>query len=128
MVQLGDVFEVPISKERKGYVQFVTTDSCELNSDVIRVFSKRYHVSDTPNLKDIVDGDIDSFYHVYLKVGVKTNVWHKIGNVPGEEGFDAPYLRSSEDYGNPDVRVSQNWFVWRTTDSSPRYVGKLSEK
>lgn len=41
----GDIFEVTINDAEKMYFQYICNDSLQLNSNVIRVFKKRYQSS-----------------------------------------------------------------------------------
>ena len=46
--KIGDVFEVIISDTEKKYMQYVVSDLTQLNSDVVRVFSKIYLIHEEP--------------------------------------------------------------------------------
>lgn len=63
------------------------------------------------------------------KLGVKMNVWEKVG-LTKDVGVRSEILfRGSDDSGSlvggEPVRVSDNWYVWRIGDPEFTYVGKL---
>lgn len=123
-VKEGDIFEVPLENNTKGYFQFIMLDLTQLNSEVIRVFKKRYEARDTPDLEDVVQDEVQFYAHIVIKLGVKMNLWNKVGNVGLESNFEAPYFRGSNDYGNPEVKVSKSWFIWRANEDFVQ-VGEL---
>ncbi len=40
--KIGDVFSVPINDTEKRFMQLVAFDLTQLNSDVVRIFHKKY--------------------------------------------------------------------------------------
>ena len=59
--KLGDVFSIKIDDKFKKYIQYIANDLTQLNSDVIKVFKETYSIKSTPDLSEVVKGDID-FY------------------------------------------------------------------
>lgn len=128
--KIGDVFSVNVSDFSKKYFQLVAFDLLQLNSDVIRVFKKQYSFDYTPNLAEIVNGEIEFYAHCITKIGVKMNIWEKAGNI-GEVGNTSDVLfRDTNDYGTvigvQPIKVSNNWYIWRINDESFSRVGKLT--
>ena len=78
----GDIFEVPLDNNTKGYFQFIMLDLTQLNSEVIRVFRKQYPHDETIHLAEIVKDEVHFYAHVIIKFGVKMGLWKKIGNLP----------------------------------------------
>lgn len=76
----SDIFEVIISDKEKTYFQYLCMDPLQLNSDVIRVFKQKYHLSDTPSINRITDDEVYFCVHVFLHKGVKEGYWKRIGN------------------------------------------------
>lgn len=62
-------------------------------------------------------------YLLLFAFGVKYGFWRKIGSVKPKDIPDIMF-RDSEDYGNPETRISKRWWVW-TVNGEQRYVGKL---
>jgi len=123
-IKEGDVFEVPLENNTKGYFQFIMLDLTQLNSEVIKVFKKRYEASESPNLEDVVKDEVQCYAHMVIKFGVKMNLWNKVGNVGLEPNIEAPYFRGSNDYGNSEIKVSKSWYVWRANEDFVQ-VGEL---
>jgi len=123
-VKEGDIFEVPLENNTKGYFQFIMLDSTQLNSEVIRVFKKRYQAEETPNLEEVVKDEIQLYAHVIIKFGIKTELWHKVGNISLESNVETPFFRGSNDYGDSNIKVSYDWFVWKTNENFTQ-VGEL---
>ncbi len=49
-----------------------------------------------------------------------------IGNAPVPGRIDVTF-RDSADYGNPSVKISSEWYIWKPNEEQ-KYVGKLPEK
>jgi len=127
--KIGDVFSVRINNTSKKYFQYVISDLTQLNSDVIRVFKKVHPIKSNPDLSEIVSGEVEFYAHCVTKLGLKMNLWKKVGNT-NEVGNTTDILfRDTNDYGSKvgekPIRVSQNWHVWRINDKDFTRIGKL---
>ena len=119
------MFEVPLKSRMKGYIQYIGNDLTQLNSDVIRVFKRRDKVEAEISVDDILKDGIDFYSHVVdVQHGVKDGSWSKIGNSENLGDLKAPFFRSSRDYGDPSIKVSHKWDVWRMNETD-EYVGEL---
>ena len=110
--KVGDVFEVKISDHEKKYMQYIVSDLTQLNSDVVRVFSKIYNIQDNPSLEEIINGEVQFYLHCVTKLGIKMGCWTLYGNTSEVGNYSNVVFRCSEDYGNPQVKVSYDWYVW----------------
>lgn len=128
-MRIGDVFYAQIDSKYKKYFQYIAKDLNMLNSDVIRVFKKKYKEKETPELSEIMKDDIDFYAHCVVKWGVKMGLWKKEGNYQSEINFDNVLFRDTDDCGKTNseeiVRISENWHVWKINDSEFTHVGKL---
>lgn len=125
--KIGDVFSVRLDDSSKKYFQYVSNDLTQLNSDVIRVFKKAYPINEAPDLRKVVEGEVEFYAHCVTKWGVKLDFWEKVGNV-NNIGKSETLFRDTNDYGSKpgeQVKVSHNWYVWRTNDADFTQVGKL---
>jgi len=118
---IGDVFTVKINESYIKYFQLIAFDLTQLNSDVIRVFKEEYSVNANPDLKDVINGDIDFYAHCTTIFGVKLGFWNKIGNIMDVGNIDVLF-RSSAD--SPKTKISNNWWIWRINEEQ-KWVGKL---
>ena len=125
--KIGDVFEVKISDTEKKYMQYVVSDLTQLNSDVVRVFSKIYLIHEEPLLEDIVSGDVQFYVHCATKLGLKMKCWSLYGNIHEVGDYSNVIFRCSEDFANPQVKVSKDWYIWHINGSFID-VGKLPPK
>ncbi len=126
-IKEGDLFEVQLDNNKKGYFQFVALDQTQLNSEVIRVFKSRYDISDKVEFDMITSDEIQFYIHTTIKFGIKQNLWTKVGNVQLEEDFTLPYFRESGDYGDPSVKISKDWYVWQVNEEMIP-VGSLNDE
>ncbi|MCS3557659.1 MULTISPECIES: hypothetical protein [unclassified Sphingobacterium] len=126
--KLGDVFFVKINDNSKKYFQYVTSDLTQLNSDVIRVFKNIYPMDVNPDLLEIVSGEVEFYAHCVTKLGVKMNLWEKIGNISEVGNITNIMFRGTTDYGvwigEEPIRISKKWYVW-TVNKPFKDVGKL---
>ena len=108
--KVGDVFEVPISSTEKRYMQYVVSDLTQLNSDVVRGFSKTYSVDDKPSLEEIVSDEVDFYAHCDSRFGIKMEYWTLYGNIQNMGNISDVYFSCTEDNGGG---LSYRWYVWR---------------
>ena len=129
VTKVGDVFSVKLDNEVKKYFQLIAFDLTQLNSDVIRAFKKVYPIHATPTLLDIVNDDVDFYAHCVTKLGIKMNLWEKVGNISEVGGTSTILFRDTDDYGvmvgEEPIKISHNWFVWHINDDKFTYVGNL---
>lgn len=123
--KIGDIFSVKIDDSNKKYFQLIAFDLTQLNSDVIRAFKKKYPVSSNQELMEILNDEVDFYAHCITKLGVKMGYWEKIGNVSNVGQVDHILFRDSGDYGNPQIKISQNWWVWKINQEQ-KQVGRLT--
>ncbi|CAA7386071.1 hypothetical protein [Chryseobacterium fistulae] len=127
--KIGDVFSVKIDEGNRKYFQLIAYDLTQLNSDVIRVFKKKYHVDENPDLSKVIKGEVDFHAHCVTKFGIKLDLWEKIGNSPNIDSISNVLFRDTNDYGSgpneEPVKISHNWFIWHINDETFTRVGKL---
>lgn len=124
-LKFGDIFQVSVDESIVRFFQYVATDATQLDSDVVRVFRGNYTQTTPADIEQIVREPIDFYAHVFLKIGLKQNHWKKVGHSVEIPEIDVLF-RNSNDYGNPKIRVSHDWYVWRINESFER-VGKLTQ-
>ncbi|NML22437.1 hypothetical protein HHL16_16250 [Pseudoflavitalea sp. G-6-1-2] len=122
--KIGDVFSAKVNSNKKKYFQYIISDITQLNSDVIRVFKNSYPIDSNPDLNDVISGEVEFYAHCITKLGVKMGYWNLIGNIPDVGRTDHILFRDSGDYGNPTIKVSQDWWVWKINEDQKR-VGEL---
>src|SRR5688572_3117118 len=96
---IGDVFSVNIDDSCRKFFQYVASDLTQLNSDVIRVFEKKFSIDETPKVSEIVNGTIAFYAHCVTKLGAKLGLWEKIENT-SEVGNLNFLFRGTDDYGS----------------------------
>jgi hypothetical protein len=123
--KIGDVFSVNIDERNKKYFQLIAFDLTQLNSDVIRGFKALYPINANLELSEITQGEVAFYAHCVTKFGVKMNLWEKAGNIIEVGKIEHILFRDSGDYGNPQIQISQDWWVWRINDKGFTKIGKL---
>ncbi|UZO82098.1 hypothetical protein NBT05_06395 [Aquimarina sp. ERC-38] len=130
--KIGDVFCAEIDKKSKRFFQLIAYDKIQLNSDVIRVFTKIYSVNQEPDLSEIISDNVEFYVHCATKIGLKLDLWKKVGNISNIGSIDKILFRSTNDYGTKHggvpLKVSHNWHVWRINDRDFTKVGKLTDE
>lgn len=124
--KIGDVFCAKLDNDSKKYLQYIVNDLTQLNSDVIRVFKQVFPIDATPDLTGVVNGEVEFYAHCVTKWGVKLGCWEKIGNIKNIGKIDVLF-RSSDDDGNLEIKVSNNWWVWKINEEQ-RKIGELTEE
>jgi len=122
-VVIGDLFFVNIDKSNKKYFQYIANDLTQLNSDVIRAFSKIYPIDANPDLLEIVNADVEFYAHCVTKWGLKLGLWKKEGNIQNVGEIDHILFRSSGD--EPKIKTSNNWWIWKINEPQ-KQIGRLT--
>ena len=133
VTKIGDIFCVEVDNAYKRYFQYFCNDLTQLNSDVIRVFKKRYPMDYKPKSEDIVKDDVDFYAHTILRNGIEDGLWYKVGKSKGEfeEEKKIPLFGTCDDtkYVNGEsvkVDPDNNWYLWKI--SCPfKSIGTLPE-
>jgi len=129
ITKVGDVFSVLVDEHTKKYFQYFANDLTQLNSDVIRVFVKKYALADKPDLSEVVKESIDFFAHTMINPGVKRGLWEKVGSCKDIGTVDV-YFRVTNDgfrkLGEEPIKISHNWYIWKINDDKFTRVGTLT--
>jgi hypothetical protein len=126
VTKIGEVFAVRLDDDSCKYFQYVANDLTQLNSDVIRAFKATQPILQKPDFPEILRGEVDFYAHCAVNLGVKLNLWEKVGRVADVGRVDVLF-RGTRDYGwrpGEEVRVSHNWYIWRVNEPR-RDVGEL---
>jgi hypothetical protein len=125
-IVVGDVFEVQLDHSSRRYFQYVADDASQLHSNVVRVFRGTFRFDEPLDICRVISGEIDFYIHVLLPIGLKLKAWRKCGNAPAPADHKVLF-RDSSDYGNPKIKISRNWFVWKI-NGPHEDVGELTPK
>ena len=126
--KIGDVFSVKIDENNKKYFQLIAFDLTQLNSDVIRTFTKLYPLDSNLDLSEVINGKVEFYAHCVTKFGLKMGYWESVGNIANIGNTTSILFRSTSDYGSKpgeQIKVSNNWYVWKINDDDFTRVGKL---
>jgi len=128
ITKVGDVFCVKLTESTKKYFQLIAFDLTQLNSDVIRAFKKEYPIETNTELLDVIKDEVEFYTHCNTNLGIKLNLWEKVGCIE-EIGKTADIIfRGSSDSGSKpgeQIKLSSNWYIWRIGDGDFTKVGKL---
>ena len=129
---IGDIFSIQINENAKRFFQLVAFDPLQLNSDVIRCFSKSYALDISPEMESIVSDEVLFYAHCATKLGLNMNVWTKVGKSKDIGNPQKILFRGTDDYGTKlgesPISTSSNWYVWQIGDEEFSHVGKLEGK
>ena len=122
--KVGDIFEVRLQGNKKGYLQYIGKDATQIGSDVVRVFEKRYTTEANPAIEDIVSDKIEFYTHVVsAEFGMQDDSWVRVGNSNNIGDLKTAFFRDPGDqpvrkenglYGLPNV--SKTWYLWRMNE------------
>lgn len=120
--KIGDIYVCKV-KGGSRYFQYICNDSSQLGSQVIAVFKENTFENEKKDFENIQFIEIDFFAHVAIALGVKMGCWHKLTNTP-IVSYGTILFRDTNDYGNSNVRHSDDWWVWEPNKPS-KHVGSL---
>jgi hypothetical protein len=128
--KIGDVFSVKIDEGNKKYFQLIIFDLTQLNSDVIRAFKKAYPIDASPDLSEIINGEVEFYAHCVTRWGLKMKLWDKVGNISEIGNISHILFRDTNDCGEliegKLIKISEKWYVWHINDEKFTRVGKLN--
>ena len=127
VTKIGDIFSVRLDDTHKKYFQYIANDLTQLNSDVIRCFSEKVPLDIDLEPSTIVLGNVEFHAHCITSLGVKLGCWEKIGHLKIELSSLNILFRDSNDYGNPNVKKSKDWYIWKINEGTEQ-VGELGER
>lgn len=131
VLKIGDVFCAEFEDGTKAYFQYIANDYSMLNSPVIRVFNTLYAIDKNIKIDDIVNDEIAFYTHSFIRIGVRQELWYKIGKSK-DLGLDKlenvifGCTHETDNKGNFSNSIDpiSNWFVWKVNKKVKR-VGKL---
>ncbi len=123
----GDVFEMPLTDNKKCYFQYICRDYCQeaYGTDVIVVFKKIYDKNYIANFAEITNDEISHIYHTTVGEGLKSYKWKKVGNYSPRSIDDVTFMLLDENYSDGNCK---KWKIWRIGDLDCKFVSKLPEK
>ena len=125
MTRVGDIFCVELG-EYKVYFQFVAVDTSQLNSTTIRVFETKYPLDYVFRAEEVVNDDVSFFAHTMLKVGLKQNLWTKVGKSKNLGDLDQVLFRTTSDW-TPYRLKAYRWWVGGINQEY-EMIGELTEE
>ncbi|KGM38546.1 hypothetical protein JY96_21725 [Aquabacterium sp. NJ1] len=121
--RIGDLYMVDLGNGQMRVFHHLLNDFTQLGGNVVRIFKAPIPISDKIDLSSIVSSEVDFHAHTFCAVGVKLGLWKKIGHSKAGAPVTT-WFRDSLDYGKPDVKVSQDWVVWRVNEAR-KHIGPL---
>lgn len=77
----GDIFCIEIDNSYKYFFQYIGKDKTNRDRCVIRVFDKKYPLSQPTDLNDIVKNPTLFWTCAFLEGGIEYGDWYKVGNI-----------------------------------------------
>ena len=122
--RIGDIYAVEVAPGRVKVFHHVVNDATQLGSNVIRAFTPVISADSLPEQMAALDGEVDFYAHTLCALGIKLGFWRKVGHQKPHQEVTV-WFRDSNDYGNPNIKVSNDWWVWKVGQKSKR-IGPLS--
>ena len=129
VTKIGDIFSIPINEKEKRYMQLIAYDLTQLNSDVVRIFEKKYSLESKPDTETVIKDNVIVYVHCSTSFGVKLNFWEKVDKNDNIGNIRDIIFTDTNDYGHKQgeepIKLSHNWHIWRIGDDKFTKVGKL---
>lgn len=127
VIESGDLFEVHLQNDRKGYFQFLYKDDSFLAGHLIRAFLFEGTSLQEFNGDDVTCSGVMFFGFTRIFEGIQEGLWSKVGNSKLEANFEPPLFRITRDT-NAYVERSLDWYVWRGDFAKATKIGALTEE
>ena len=125
--KVGDIFEFVINSDEKRYLQYIISDMSQLNSDVVRVFKRKYPLTEKPSLQIILEDDILCYFHCDSKAGIIKNKWSLYGNDPNVGVIKNVFFRTPLNPKNMHDPTTVGWIVW-PINGEKKYIELLNNE
>jgi hypothetical protein len=123
MARIGDIYAVETSAGQVKLFHHVANDASQLGSNVIRAYRSAYSAASLPHVLELLKAEVDFHAHAVCSFGIKLGYWQKVAHVkPATEV--TVWFRDSTDYGNPSIKISKDWWVWKVNQPS-KHIGQL---
>ena len=132
VTKVGFLYKTIDTKKGARYLQLVSLDLINLNSDVIVVFAKDV---DPRQLEEISPKDIEFYTHTTVSEGVRQGLWEKVGNFEVKvditklafknyhDSFTGRTLSSSLEGPSLMPKIPfPNWTTWNPLDEEWKYI------
>lgn len=119
--KIGDIFLVEAEQENR-YFQYLGNDSSQLGGNIIAAFGRSFKGTPLKTL-DIISQPVEFFAITTIALGVKMQLWKHAGNALPIEHRHVLF-RDTNDYGNPELISSDDWWVWSPNTKS-KHIGPL---
>lgn len=135
VTKIGNIFCAEIDGKYKVYFQYICSDMSQLNSSVIRVFSRRYPMDYVPKMEEIVNDEVQFYAHTILRAGIADGAWTKVGKSTdlgnGEHkqvlfGYCLSTIFTKPDNRIIEVNPLEHWFIWHIGEPIQRVDTFLS--
>lgn len=114
VVRMGDIFCIEVDGLYKQYMQYVTKDTSQLYSKVVRVFKKKYPIDEDVDMDEIASGEVLFYAHVYgIRYGVLDGLCYKCGKSKIFGDTENIMFRCDSEGDISNMTVSHRWYVWK---------------
>lgn len=134
VTKIGDIFCAEIDNQYKRYFQYIVNDMEQLNSSVIRVFKKHYHIDYKPIIDNITKDEVEFYAHTILRFGILYNAWYKVGNTKEVgDSYKNVLFGTAQDVIIHSTKEMEwvdpmdNWYIWYINEPHVR-IGKLTKE
>lgn len=121
----GKLFSVNTQNGLK-FFQYLGDDATQLGSNLIAVFNGTFRGMEDASPAAIKASGVAFYAHVLLKLGLKLDVWkpHSDADVIS---FTDVWFRDSPDYGNPAIKETGTWWLWRANQKRVTIHGRSDD-
>jgi len=114
-VLIGNIYSVVVENDFIRYFQFISRDIEQLNSDVIRVFKKRYSSKDSIDSESIVSDEVDFFAHTTVKAGIQQGHWSYFGQSKNIGLLENVQFFCADKY---PINLAESFWIWKINKES----------
>lgn len=126
IIKKGDILCTEVDGKFKVYFQYVANDLSQLNSDVLRIFKRRYPIGYKANMDEIVSDDVDFYTHVYgLRDAAREGKLYKVGKHPDVGDTENIWFRCFSEGDISKMTKSYRWYIWKINGPNIR-IGELT--
>ena len=123
-IKAGDVFSLKVEGGNR-YFQYLGNDNTQLGGNIIAAFSG-VHQQELFEIEKINELPIDFYAMTSIPLGVKIQLWDYFCSAPVVQ-YGRILFRSTEDYGEPEMLTSNDWWVWEP-NTVHKHIGPLIDE
>lgn len=118
-MQEGSIYSISRGGQKR-FFQYIGKDSCQLYSDVIYIFARKYRIDENPDVAEIWNDSYEYVFHTTISLGRKICGWQYVGKGKTQSIKDVVFATKHSNplsfkIGDP---LDGGWRIWKANEDA----------